>query len=604
MGSPSVLSDNATVVLGSEKNHSNIESSATPIPSSSNISLPISNNKQQYIAHQQEQQHNEKQEVITHGAASDNKHEIDSASTKSSSHGNLDPGPPELTDEVVSLPFKELMVVFIGLMLGIFLSSLDQTIVSVCTAKIANEFNSLSEIPWIGTSYLLTSTTFQPLYGRGSDIFGRKATFLFAITVFLIGSALCGAAQSMIWIIVARGIAGVGAGGIMSMVMIIITDLVSLRDRGRYQGIIGAVFGISSVIGPLLGGVFADQASWRWAFFINLPIGAITLAAVIKLLHLPHSKGSFKEKMRRVDMLGSLALIVGLVLILLPLNWGGSTYEWSSPIIIALFCVGFAVILIFCVIEWKQAAEPIIPFRLFKNRTNTAVFLTSFFIGMGFFGIMYFMPLFFQIVRQESATASGLEMLPLIVGLLVTSISSGFMVSKWGQYRPFIWIGLALSTIGTGLLTLLNEQSSRGEFIGYLFINGCGLGFSMQTVMLAIQSSVATKDIAVATANATFFRTVGSVFGVAISGTVFNNVLKTNLMPLIEINPAVAKVLKDSYLAPTFGPEMEAKILHSYMLALRSSFTVCIPFMGLAFLFSLLIEHNKLRKARGPTPLE
>ncbi|KAF9967074.1 hypothetical protein BGZ70_000241 [Mortierella alpina] len=535
MGSPSVLSDNATVVLGSEKNNSNIESSATPIPSSSNISLPISNNKQQYIAHQQEQQYNEKKEVLTHGAAGDNKQVIDSASTKSSSHGNLDPGPPELTDEVVSLPFKELMVVFIGLMLGIFLSSLDQTIVSVCTAKIANEFNSLSEIPWIGTSYLLTSTTFQPL---------------------------------------------------------------------RYQGIIGAVFGISSVIGPLLGGVFADQASWRWAFFINLPIGAITLAAVIKLLHLPHSKGSFKEKMRRVDMLGSLALVIGLVLILLPLNWGGSTYEWSSPIIIALFCVGFAVILIFCAIEWKQAAEPIIPFRLFQNRTNTAVFLTSFFIGMGFFGIMYFMPLFFQIVRQESATASGLEMLPLIVGLLVTSISSGFMVSKWGQYRPFIWIGLALSTVGTGLLTLLNEHSSRGEFIGYLFINGCGLGFSMQTVMLAIQSSVATKDIAVATANATFFRTVGSVFGVAISGTVFNNVLKNNLAPLIEINPEVAKVLKDSYLAPNFGPEMEAKILHSYMLALRSCFTVCIPFMGLAFLFSLLIEHNKLRKARGPTPLE
>ncbi|KAF9575868.1 hypothetical protein EC968_001251 [Mortierella alpina] len=603
MDSPSVHSDNATIVLGSEKNNSNIESSASHIPSSSNISLPISNNKQQYIAHQQEQLHNEKKEVTIDGETG-NKHEIDSASTKSSSHGNLDPGPPELTDEVVSLPFKQLMVVFIGLMLGIFLSSLDQTIVSVCTAKIANEFNSLSEIPWIGTSYLLTSTTFQPLYGKGSDIFGRKATFLFAITVFLIGSALCGAAQSMIWIIVARGIAGVGAGGIMSMVMIIITDLVSLRDRGRYQGIIGAVFGISSVIGPLLGGVFADQASWRWAFFINLPIGAITLAAVIKLLHLPHTKGSFKEKMRRVDMLGSLALVIGLVLILLPLNWGGSTYEWNSPIVIGLFCAGFAVIMIFCAIEWKQAAEPIIPFRLFKNRTNTAVFLTSFFIGMGFFGIMFFMPLFFQIVRQESATASGLEMLPLIVGLLVTSIASGFMVSKWGKYRPFIWIGLALSTIGTGLLTLLNEHSSRGEFIGYLFINGCGLGFSMQTVMLAIQSSVATKDIAVATANATFFRTVGSVFGVAISGTVFNNAVKNNLRPLIAINPDVAKVLSDSYLAPSFGAEMEAEILHGYMLALRSAFTVCIPFMGLAFLFSLLIEHNKLRKARGPTPME
>ncbi|KAG0199455.1 hypothetical protein BGX28_007279 [Mortierella sp. GBA30] len=603
--SPSVHSENATVVVESEKNHSNIESSSNPISAGSNISLPISNDKQEYIAHQQQQFQNEKQgqEVIAHNGAGD-KEEVDAASSKGSSHGNLDPGPPEVTDEVVSMPFKQLMVVFIGLMLGIFLSSLDQTIVSVCTNKIASEFNSLSEIPWIGTSYLLTSTTFQPLYGKGSDIFGRKATFLFAITVFLVGSALCGAAQSMIWMIVARGIAGVGAGGIMSMVMIIIADLVSLRDRGRYQGIIGAVFGLSSVIGPLLGGVFADKASWRWAFFINLPIGAITLAAVIKLLHLPHTKGSFKDKLRRVDMLGSLTLVIGLVLILLPLNWGGSTYEWNSPLVIGLFCAGFAVLLLFCLVEWKQAAEPIIPFRLFKNRTNSAVFLTSFFIGMGFFGIMFFMPLFFQIVRQESATSSGLEMLPLIVGLLIASISSGFMVTKWGQYRPFIWIGLACSTTGTGLLTLLREDSSRGEFIGYLFINGFGLGFSMQTVMLAIQSSVATKDIAVATANATFFRTVGSVFGVAISGTVFNNSLKNNMGPLIAMNPEIAKVISNSYLAPTFGPEIGGQILHAYMLALRQAFRVCTPFMGMAFLCSLLIQHHKLRKARGPTPME
>ncbi|KAI8356902.1 major facilitator superfamily domain-containing protein [Mortierella sp. GBAus27b] len=523
----------------------------------------------------------------------------------SKANGNLDPGPPQPHDGgVVTLPFRELIVVFIGLMLGVFLSSLDQTIVSVCTNKIANEFNALSDISWIGIAYLLTSTSFQPLYGRFSDIFGRKATFLFATTVFLVGSALCGAAQSMTMMIIARGIAGIGAGGIMSMVMIIIADLVSLRDRGKYQGIIGAVFGVSSVIGPLLGGVFVDKASWRWAFFINLPIGALTIIVCIKLLHLPHTPGSFKDKIRRVDFLGSLTLVIGLVLVLLPLNWGGSTYAWSDPLIIGLFCAGFIVLGIFCLIEWKQALEPIIPFRLFRDQTTVAVFATSLFIGMGFFGVMFFMPLFFQIVRQESATTSGLEMLPLIVGLLIASISSGLMVSKWGKYRPFIWIGLILSTTGTGLLTLLHEDSSKGMEIGFLFINGFGLGLSMQTVMIAVQSSVATKDIAVATANATFFRTVGSVLGVAIAGTVFNNAVKTNLEPLIKINSKIALVMRDSYLAPTFGPELEAQILHAYMLALRSAFRVCIPFMGLAWFCSLFIKHHKLRKNAGPTPME
>jgi EmrB/QacA subfamily drug resistance transporter len=495
-------------------------------------------------------------------------------------------------------------VVFIGLILGVFLSSLDQIVVSVCTTKIANEFHALSEVPWVATAYLLTSTSFQPMYGKGCDIFGRKATFLFAITIFLIGSALCGAAQSMTWIIVARGIAGIGAAGIMSTVMIIITDLVSLRDRGKYQGMLGSVFGFSSVIGPLLGGVFVDHASWRWAFFINLPIGAITLAVVIKLLHLPHTKGSFKEKIGRVDFLGSLTLVCGLVLVLLPLNWGGSTYAWNSPIVIGMFCAGVAVLGLFLLVEWKQAAEPIIPFRLFATRTNCAVFATCFFLGMGFFGIMFFMPLYFQIVRQESATSSGLELLPLIVGLLIASIGSGFLVSKWGQYRPFIWVGLALSTVGTGLLSLLNVNSGRGMEIGFLFIIGCGIGFSMQTSVLAIQSSVATKDIAVATAIATFFRTVGSVFGVAIAGTVFNNGVKNNMAPLIAAHPSIASVITDSYLAPSFGAELEAQILSAYMMALRSAFHVCIPFMGLAFLSSLMIGHHKLRKSQGPTPME
>ncbi|KAF9939427.1 hypothetical protein BGZ67_009552 [Mortierella alpina] len=408
----------------------------------------------------------------------------------------------------------------------------------------------------------------------------------------------------MIWIIIARGIAGIGAGGILSMVMIIIADLVSLRERGKYQGAIGATFGMSSIIGPLLGGVFTDKATWRWAFFINLPIGAITVVMVILLLHLPQIKSSFKDKVRRIDFLGSLSLICGLVLILLPLNWGGSAYAWDSPIIISLFCVGFLVLAAFCIVEWKQAAEPIIPFDIFKNRTSSAVFLTSFFIGMGYYGIMYFMPLYYQIVRQESATSAGLEMLSLLVSMVIASIGSGLMVSQWGHFRPFIWVGLILATIGIGLLRLLRVGSSRSQEVCSLVVAGFGLGLVMQTIVLAVQSSVDTKDVAVATAITTFFRTVGSAFGVAITGAVFHNAVQDNFAPLIRSNPDVAKVIQNSYLAPTFGPELEHFILCAFMQALRKAFTVCTPFIGLAFLSSLFIQHHKLRKVRSPSPRE
>ncbi|GJJ75900.1 hypothetical protein EMPS_08258 [Entomortierella parvispora] len=542
------------------------------------------------------EEYGQKEEIITDS-------DIDS-SAKESLPQEKGQAPAKQASGAGTLPFREVMVVFAGLLLGTFLSSLDQTIVNVCTTKIASQFNSLTEIPWIGSAYFLTLTACQPLYGKGSDIFGRKTTFLFAIVVFLLGSALCGAAQNMTWIIIARAISGAGAAGIMSGAMIILTDLVSLRDRGKYQGITGAVLGLASVIGPLLGGALTDHATWRWAFFINLPLGAFTIFTVVKVLHLPHNGGSFKAKLARVDFAGSFTLIVGLILILLPLNWGGSTYPWSSARIIVLLCAGIAVLLLFCFIELKVAVEPIIPFRLFKNRTCVSVFGTNVFLGMSFFAFMFYMPLYFQIVRQESATASGLEMLPMIVGLLIATTSTGFMSSKWGRYRPFIWIGLALGTVGMGLMLLLTEESSRGKIIGFLFITGFGLGCSTQMVMLAIQSSVEPKDIAVAMANSAFSRTIGSVLGVAICGTVFNNAVKNHLGPIILDNPqyGIASVITDPYNVKAFAPELQRAILHAYMLSLRAAFRVCCPLMGVAFLISLCIQHHTLRRTRGGGP--
>lgn len=390
----------------------------------------------------------------------------------------------------------------------------------------------------------------------------------------------------------------------MSMVMIIITDLVAPRERGKYQGIIGAVFGLSSIIGPLLGGVFTDHASWRWAFFINLPIGAVTLAVVIKLLRLPYVGGSLREKIRRIDFLGALSLVVGLALLLLALNWGGSVHPWNSGIIIGLLCGGTAVILVFLLIEWKQAIEPIMPFRLFETRTNIACLSSSFFLGAVFFIVMFYMPLYFQIVRHRSATAAGLEMLPIVAGLLISSILSGFMISKFGRYRPFIWIGFILMTTGTGLLTLLQVDSGRGPQIAYMLIVGLGIGFSMQTILLAIQSAVPLKDMAVATANSTFFRTVGQVIGIAIAGTVFNNKVKSGFAPLLEVIPGIEVVASNSSLMVNFEPEVQRMILDIYMAAIQYALIVGIPFGALGFLCSLFIVHNNLRSDAGPAIME
>ncbi|KAK9761068.1 hypothetical protein K7432_014318 [Basidiobolus ranarum] len=311
------------------------------------------------------------------------------------------------------LALSQLILVFVSLTLAVVLAVLDRTIVATALPKIASDFSAFDQITWVATAYMLTATACQPLYGKFSDIFGCKPTFLAAIIIFEIGSALSGASQSMTMLIVARAIGGIGGGGIQGMIFIIISKIIPIRERGKYQGIISAVVAFSSVLGPLLGGVFTDDTTWRWAFYVNLPIGVITIVVVYFFLHLPIEQSSLLEKIKRIDFIGTLLLLGFIITLLLPTQWGGSTYAWNSPEIISLYCVSGALLISFIVVEYRFAVEPIIPCHLFGIRTLVFNFMVRIFYGMFFFGLVYYIPLYYQIVRGESAISSGLEMLPM-----------------------------------------------------------------------------------------------------------------------------------------------------------------------------------------------
>ncbi|RIB08579.1 major facilitator superfamily domain-containing protein [Gigaspora rosea] len=500
------------------------------------------------------------------------------------------------------LSFKELMLVFLALLFAVFLSGLDQMIVATCLPKIVSEFNSLDQITWIGTAYLLTSTTSQPISGKISDIFGRKPTFLLAIGTFLIASTLCGASQNMIMLIVFRGLAGLGAGAIVNLLMIIMSDVTSQRDRGKYQGLVGGVWGLSTIVGPLAGGLFSDHLSWRWAFFINLPIGAVTVIIVILYLQLPKPNGSLIEKLKRIDYLGSILVFIGVVCLLLPTNWGGTTYPWNSPQIITLYIVSFIILSILIYVEVKVAAEPIIPAQLFKIRTAVANFIFNLLFGMAFYSMIFYTPLYFQVIKGVSATVSGLLILPLLLGLVLFSLVAGLLTSYTGRVREFIWLGSLISIIGSVLISIyFNTNSTTGQQIGFLLIIGCGFGFVAQTTLLSIQSCVEIEYLATATAMYNFSRVIGGIFGVAILGAVFNGILNEGLSTLYSQLPPgsfdITLAKNDAlYLWNISDMQIRQNIMQIYVNALQSAYRVNVPILVCAFLSSLFLKHHVLQK--------
>lgn len=486
----------------------------------------------------------------------------------------------------------EIMVIISALMLAMLLAALDQTIVSTALPRIASDLHGLSKYSWVATAYLLTSAVATPLYGKISDMFGRKKIFQTAIIIFLVGSALCGLAQTMNQLIVFRGLQGIGAGGLMTLVFAIIGDVVPPRQRGRYQGYFGAVFAVSSVLGPLLGGLFTDHLSWRWVFYINLPIGAIALAAIAARLHLPVHKSPHK-----VDYPGALLLAVSVVSLLLATVWGGVDYPWGSSEILGLFAAAAVGTGLFI---WREryAREPIIPLSLFKNDIFSVASLLSFIIGIVMFGALIFLPEYQQVVRGDSATKSGLMLLPMVAGLMTASVTSGRLISKLGKYRRFPIIGTVIITLAFWLFSHIAVHTNRVYLGVWMAVLGLGIGMTMPVMTLAVQNAVERKHLGAATSSVTFFRSIGSSLGAAIFGAILTNRLAAHLAEQLPSGSAASAAKSLSSSAASLRhmpPAIAEKVLQAFAGSFRDVFLIGIPFAVAAFVVALFLKEAPLR---------
>ncbi|MEU6543831.1 MDR family MFS transporter [Streptomyces sp. NPDC046859] len=487
------------------------------------------------------------------------------------------------------------VLVSIGaLLLGMLLAALDQTIVSTALPTIVSDLGGLEHLSWVVTAYLLASTAATPLWGKLGDQYGRKRLYQIAIVIFLVGSALCGMAQDMTQLIAFRALQGLGGGGLIVLSMAIVGDVVPPRERGRYQGWFGAVFGATSVLGPLLGGVFTEHLSWRWVFYVNLPVGVVALAVIALVLHIPR-----RRTKHVIDYLGTLliaAVATGLVLVA---SLGGTTWAWGSAQIVGLAVASVVLGLVFVAVE-RAAAEPVLPLKLFRVRTFTLSAVISFIVGFAMFGAMTYLPTFLQVVQGISPTLSGVHMLPMVAGMLLSSTGSGQIVSRTGRWKVFPIAGTGVTALGLLLLHQLDTGTSTAVMSVYFFVFGLGLGLVMQVLVLIVQNAVPYEDLGVATSGATFFRSIGASFGVAIFGTVFANRLDDLLADAfrgVELPPGASPEALES--DPRGIAELPAALrpaaLDAYATAITDVFLYAVPVALLGFLLAWFLREDKLR---------
>ena len=490
---------------------------------------------------------------------------------------------------------RRILVIVGALMLGMILAALDQTIVATALPTIAGDLHDLSHFQWVVTAYLLTSTISTPLWGKLGDLYGRKKLFQASIVIFLVGSALSGLSQSMTQLIAFRAMQGVGAGGLMVGAQAILGDVVSPRQRGRYMGYFGAVFGVTSVIGPLLGGILTEDASWRWVFYINVPIGIAALFTIAAVLHIPK-----KRTEHTVDYAGTALMGAAATALILVTTWGGTTYAWGSGTIIGLIVATLALVAAFVFVE-RRAAEPLIPLGLFRIRVFSVSSAVGFFVGFIMFGAIVFIPLYLQTVHGASPTISGLELIPMVFGMLATFITSGRLVTRWGRYKIFPIMGTAVMALGLYLLALMTPSTTLLTASVYMFVEGLGIGLVMQVLVVAVQNAVPYGHLGTATSAATFFRSIGASIGVSLFGSIFSARLFAELPKYLPAAVVHKFAGQNVTLNPAQINALPAPLKHGFIQAFSHAvgtvFYIGVPFAVVAFALAWLMKEIPLREA-------
>jgi len=501
------------------------------------------------------------------------------------------------TPAIEPISKRRLWLILGALLLGMLLAALDQTIVSTALPTIVGELNGASHLAWVVTAYLLTSTVSTPLWGKLGDQYGRKVFFQASIAIFVGGSALSGFSHTMTELILFRAVQGLGGGGLMVGAQTIIGDVLSPRERGRYMGLFGAMFAMATVIGPLIGGLCVDYLSWRWVFYINLPLGVLALFVTGTVL-----PGGLRRVSHAIDYAGALTLSGAATLLIVFASLGGISWSWSSTQSIGLVVGGVVLTACFVVAE-RFAKEPVIPLGLFRVRVFNAAGAVGFVMGFAMFGALTFLPLFLQNVKGVSPTSSGLRLLPLMAGMLAASVLSGRLVTRWGRYKVFPVVGAALMTVGAYLMSLIGEHTGGWVMAAYMLVFGVGLGLIMQVLVIAVQNSVSYQLLGVATSGATFFRMIGGCFGTAVFGAIYANVLEHKLAPTLASlhqsgasfnlqaqDPSALRTLAHA------APALYAAVIRAITGTVQDVFLVAVPIAFVAFVLTWLLPELELRK--------